>query len=30
MPIAQAMLGEFEHEVKTTRRFLERIPAKKK
>jgi uncharacterized damage-inducible protein DinB len=29
MSIAQAMLGEFEHEAATTRRFLERIPADK-
>ena len=27
MSIAQAYLAEFEHEVKTTRRFLERVPA---
>jgi uncharacterized damage-inducible protein DinB len=27
MSIAQAMLAEYEHEAKTTRRFLERIPA---
>jgi uncharacterized damage-inducible protein DinB len=26
MSIAQAMLGEFEHESKTTRKFLERVP----
>jgi uncharacterized damage-inducible protein DinB len=26
MSIAQALLGEFEHEAKTTRKFLERIP----
>ena len=26
MSIAQAMLGEFEHEAKITRRFLERVP----
>jgi uncharacterized damage-inducible protein DinB len=25
--IAEAMLSEFEHEAKTTRRFLERVPA---
>lgn len=29
MSIAQAMLGEFEHEAKTTRKFLERIPQDK-
>src|SRR5437763_6407950 len=29
MSIAQAMLGEFEHESKTTRKFLERIPQDK-
>lgn len=29
MPIAQAMLAEFEHEAKTTRKFLERIPQDK-
>lgn len=26
MSIAQAMLGEFEHEAKITRKFLERVP----
>lgn len=26
MSIAQAMLAEFEHEAKTTRKFLERVP----
>ncbi|HTV48924.1 MAG TPA: DinB family protein [Phycisphaerae bacterium] len=29
MSIAQAMLEEFEHEAKTTRKFLERIPEDK-
>src|SRR5580765_8554543 len=29
MSIAHAMLGEFEHEAKTTRKFLERIPQDK-
>jgi uncharacterized damage-inducible protein DinB len=29
MSIAQAMLGEFEHECKTTRKFLERVPQDK-
>jgi len=29
MSIAQAMLTEFEHEAKTTRKFLERIPQDK-
>jgi len=29
MSIAQAMLGEFEHEAKTTRKFLERVPQDK-
>ena len=29
MSIAQFMLGEFEHEAKTTRKFLERIPGDK-
>ena len=29
MPIAHAMLGEFEHEAKITRKFLERIPQDK-
>ena len=29
MSIAQAMLGEFEHEAKITRKFLERIPENK-
>src|SRR5690242_19290986 len=29
MSIAQAILEEFEHEAKTTRRFLERIPQDK-
>src|SRR5215211_1254420 len=29
MSIAQAMLGEFEHEGRTTRRFLERVPQDK-
>ena len=29
MSIAQAMLAEFEHEAKTTRKFLERIPQDK-
>jgi uncharacterized damage-inducible protein DinB len=29
MSIAQAMLGEFEQESKTTRKFLERIPQEK-
>ena len=29
MSIAQAMLGEFEHEAKITRRFLERVPQDK-
>ena len=29
MSIAQAMLAEFEHEAKVTRRFLERIPLDK-
>ncbi len=29
MSIAQAMLGEFEHEAKITRKFLERIPQDK-
>src|SRR3954462_344670 len=29
MSIAQAILGEFEHESRTTRKFLERIPADK-
>jgi uncharacterized damage-inducible protein DinB len=29
MSIAQAMLSEFEQEVKTTRKFLERLPADK-
>ena len=29
MPIAQAMLGEFEQEAKTTRKFLERVPQDK-
>ena len=29
MSIAQAMLGEFEHEAKTTRKFLERTPPDK-
>ena len=29
MSIAQAMLGEFEHESKITRKFLERIPQDK-
>jgi uncharacterized damage-inducible protein DinB len=29
MSIAQAMLGEFEHESKITRKFLERIPENK-
>ncbi len=29
MPIAHAMLGEFEHEAKITRKFLERIPPDK-
>ena len=29
MSIAYAMLGEFEHESKTTRKFLERIPQDK-
>ncbi len=29
MSIAQAMLGEYEHESKTTRKFLERIPQDK-
>jgi uncharacterized damage-inducible protein DinB len=29
MSIAQAMLGEFEHESKITRKFLERVPQEK-
>ena len=29
MPIAHAMLGEFEHESKITRKFLERVPPDK-
>src|SRR5258708_23410216 len=29
MSIARAMLGEFEHESKTTRKFLERVPQEK-
>jgi uncharacterized damage-inducible protein DinB len=29
MPIAQAFLGEFEHESKITRKFLERVPQDK-
>src|SRR5260221_11926489 len=29
MSIAHAMLGEFEHEAKITRRFLERVPQEK-
>ena len=29
MSIAHAMLGEFEHESKTTRKFLERVPQDK-
>src|SRR3954447_11386438 len=29
MSIAQAMLAEFEHESKTTRKFLERVPQDK-
>ena len=29
MSIAQAMLGEFEHESQTTRKFLERVPQDK-
>src|SRR5690349_890348 len=29
MSIAQAMLAEFEHEAKTTRKFLERVPQDK-
>src|SRR5271168_5370910 len=29
MSIADAMLGEFEHESKITRKFLERIPQEK-
>src|SRR2546429_595444 len=29
MSIVQAMLGEFEHEAKTTRKFLERVPQDK-
>jgi uncharacterized damage-inducible protein DinB len=29
MSLAQAMLAEFEHEAKTTRKFLERVPADK-
>jgi uncharacterized damage-inducible protein DinB len=29
MSIAQAMLGEFEHEAKITRKFLERVPQDK-
>src|SRR3954447_22246199 len=29
MSIAQSMLAEFEHEAKTTRKFLERIPQDK-
>ena len=29
MPISQAMLAEFEHEAKTTRKFLERLPQDK-
>jgi uncharacterized damage-inducible protein DinB len=29
MAIAQSMLAEFEHEAKTTRRFLERVPQDK-
>jgi uncharacterized damage-inducible protein DinB len=29
MSITQAMLGEFEHESKTTRKFLERVPQDK-
>ena len=29
MSIAQAMLAEFEHEAKTTRKFLERLPQDK-
>ncbi|MGA2442240.1 MAG: DinB family protein [Tepidisphaeraceae bacterium] len=29
MPIAQALLSEFEQEVKTTRKFLERLPQDK-
>lgn len=29
MSIAQAMLGEFEHEAQTTRKFLERVPQDK-
>ena len=29
MSIAQAMLGEFEHELDTTRKFLKRIPENK-
>ena len=29
MSIAQAMLGEFEHEARTTRKFLERVPPDK-
>jgi uncharacterized damage-inducible protein DinB len=29
MPIAQAFLGEFEHEAKITRKFLERVPQEK-
>ena len=29
MSIAHAMLAEFEHEAKTTRKFLERIPQDK-
>lgn len=29
MSIAQGMLGEFEHECKTTRKFLERVPQDK-
>lgn len=29
MSIAHAMLGEFEHEARTTRKFLERIPQDK-
>ena len=29
MSIAHAMLGEFEHEAKITRKFLERIPQDK-